>query len=111
MRIIHSYSSTATQSPLRQRHILTEAGLLVRTGGVAEGVSEKVVEVWRARAMRRYPSDFAGGAVLGTRGGDDRRPEFRRVQGKHGIVARLAQVPGTCPRNSSGRRCTVAQRG
>ncbi|HEX4814529.1 MAG TPA: recombinase family protein [Nonomuraea sp.] len=29
--------STATQSLLRQRHILTEAGLLVRTEGVAEG--------------------------------------------------------------------------
>ncbi|MER6947469.1 recombinase family protein [Nonomuraea sp. NPDC000554] len=38
MRIVYSRSSTATQSLLRQRHILTEAGLLVRTEGVAEGV-------------------------------------------------------------------------
>jgi len=27
--------------------------------GLFEGVSEKVVEAWRARAMRMYPSDFA----------------------------------------------------
>ncbi|ACZ87161.1 hypothetical protein [Streptosporangium roseum] len=37
MRIVYSRSSTATQSLLRQRHILAEAGLLVRTEGVAEG--------------------------------------------------------------------------
>lgn len=37
MRIVYSRSSTATQSLLRQRHILTEAGLLVRTEGVAAG--------------------------------------------------------------------------
>lgn len=37
MRIVYSRVSTATQSLLRQRHILTEAGLLVRTEGVAEG--------------------------------------------------------------------------
>ncbi|MEV1168740.1 recombinase family protein [Nonomuraea sp. NPDC049784] len=37
MRIVYSRSSTATQSLLRQRHILTETGLLVRTEGVAEG--------------------------------------------------------------------------
>ncbi|MFI6793038.1 recombinase family protein [Nonomuraea sp. NPDC050383] len=37
MRIVYSRVSTATQSLLRQRHILTEAGLLIRTEGVAEG--------------------------------------------------------------------------
>jgi DNA invertase Pin-like site-specific DNA recombinase len=37
VRIVYSRSSTAAQSLLRQRHILTEAGLLVRTEGVAEG--------------------------------------------------------------------------
>lgn len=37
VRIVYSRSSTATQSLLRQRHILTEAGLLIRTDGVAEG--------------------------------------------------------------------------
>jgi DNA invertase Pin-like site-specific DNA recombinase len=37
VRIVYSRSSTVTQSLLRQRHILTEAGLLVRTEGVAEG--------------------------------------------------------------------------
>ena len=37
MQIVYSRVSTATQSLLRQRHILTEAGLLIRTGGVAEG--------------------------------------------------------------------------
>jgi hypothetical protein len=37
VRIVYSRSSTATQSLLRQRHILTEAGLLVRAEGVAEG--------------------------------------------------------------------------
>jgi DNA invertase Pin-like site-specific DNA recombinase len=37
VQIIYSRSSTATQSLLRQRHILTEAGLLIRTEGVAEG--------------------------------------------------------------------------
>jgi len=37
VRIVHSRVSAATQSLLRQRHILTEAGLLVRTEGVAEG--------------------------------------------------------------------------
>lgn len=37
MRIVYSRSSTATQSLLRQRHILTEAGLLIRTDGIAEG--------------------------------------------------------------------------
>jgi DNA invertase Pin-like site-specific DNA recombinase len=37
VRIVYSRVSTATQSLLRQRHILTEAGLLVRTEGVAEG--------------------------------------------------------------------------
>ncbi|WP_440107818.1 recombinase family protein [Streptosporangium sp. H16] len=34
MQIVYSRVSTATQSLLRQRHILTEAGLLVRTEGV-----------------------------------------------------------------------------
>jgi DNA invertase Pin-like site-specific DNA recombinase len=37
VQIVYSRSSTATQSLLRQRHILTEAGLLIRTGGVAAG--------------------------------------------------------------------------
>jgi hypothetical protein len=37
VRIVYSRVSTATQSLLRQRHILTEAGLLVRAEGVAEG--------------------------------------------------------------------------
>lgn len=39
MQIVYSRVSTATQSLLRQRHILTEAGLLVRAGagGVADG--------------------------------------------------------------------------
>lgn len=37
MRIVYSRSSTATQSLLRQRHILTEAGLLVQTEGVPRG--------------------------------------------------------------------------
>jgi DNA invertase Pin-like site-specific DNA recombinase len=37
VQIVYSRVSTATQSLLRQRHILTEAGLLVRTEGVAEG--------------------------------------------------------------------------
>ncbi|MFE0156043.1 recombinase family protein [Nonomuraea sp. NPDC059007] len=37
MQIVYTRVSTATQSLLRQRHILTEAGLLVRTEGVAEG--------------------------------------------------------------------------
>ncbi|ACZ85020.1 DUF4158 domain-containing protein [Streptosporangium roseum] len=30
--------------------------------GLFEGVSEKIVESWRARAMRMYPSDFAAAA-------------------------------------------------
>ncbi|MDF5757462.1 hypothetical protein [Spongiactinospora sp. TRM90649] len=34
---VEDRASGATQSLLRQRHILTEAGLLVRTEGVAEG--------------------------------------------------------------------------
>ncbi|WP_101791082.1 hypothetical protein [Nonomuraea indica] len=38
VRIVYSRSSTAAQSLLRQRHILTEAGLLIRTEGVAEGL-------------------------------------------------------------------------
>jgi DNA invertase Pin-like site-specific DNA recombinase len=37
VRIVYSRVSTATQSLLRQRHILTEVGLLVRIEGVAEG--------------------------------------------------------------------------
>jgi hypothetical protein len=37
VQIVYSRVSTAAQSLLRQRHILTEAGLLVRTEGVAEG--------------------------------------------------------------------------
>ncbi|WP_197048856.1 recombinase family protein [Streptosporangium roseum] len=37
MQIVYSRVSTAPQSLLRQRHILTEAGLLVRTEGIAEG--------------------------------------------------------------------------
>jgi hypothetical protein len=37
VQIVYSRVSTATQSLLRQRHILTEAGLLVCTEGVAEG--------------------------------------------------------------------------
>lgn len=37
MRIVYSRSFTAAQSLLRQRHILTEAGLLVRAEGVAAG--------------------------------------------------------------------------
>ncbi|MER7365809.1 hypothetical protein [Nonomuraea wenchangensis] len=37
MQIVYSRVSTASQSLLRQRHILTEAGLLVRTEGAAEG--------------------------------------------------------------------------
>jgi hypothetical protein len=37
VRFVCSRASTATQSLLRQRHILTEAGLLIRAEGVAEG--------------------------------------------------------------------------
>ncbi|MEQ4725520.1 recombinase family protein [Nonomuraea sp. B19D2] len=37
MRIVYSRVSTAPQSLLRQRHILTEAGLPIRTEGVTEG--------------------------------------------------------------------------
>ncbi|MGI5201338.1 recombinase family protein [Spirillospora sp. CA-108201] len=37
VRIVHSRVPTAAQSLLHQRHILTEAGLLVRTEGVSEG--------------------------------------------------------------------------
>lgn len=37
MRIVYFRWSTAAQSMLRQRHILTGAGLLVRIEGVAEG--------------------------------------------------------------------------
>ena len=37
MQFVYSRSSTAAQSLLRQRHILTGAGLLIRTEGVAEG--------------------------------------------------------------------------
>jgi DNA invertase Pin-like site-specific DNA recombinase len=37
VRIVYSRSSTAIQSLLRQRHVLTEAGLLIRTEGVAAG--------------------------------------------------------------------------
>ena len=37
MQFVYSRSSTATQSLLRQRHILTGAGLLIRAEGVAEG--------------------------------------------------------------------------
>jgi DNA invertase Pin-like site-specific DNA recombinase len=37
VQYVYSRVSTATQSLLRQRHILTEAGLLIRTEGVAEG--------------------------------------------------------------------------
>jgi DNA invertase Pin-like site-specific DNA recombinase len=37
VQFVYSRSSTATQSLLRQRHILTGAGLLIRAGGVAEG--------------------------------------------------------------------------
>ncbi|MFI6182861.1 hypothetical protein ACIA8R_45550 [Nonomuraea sp. NPDC051191] len=38
MQIVYSRVATASQSLLRQRHILTEAGLLVRTEGVAQGI-------------------------------------------------------------------------
>ncbi|MEV5584094.1 recombinase family protein [Nonomuraea pusilla] len=38
MQIVYSRVSTAAQSLLRQCHILTEAGLLVRIEGVAEGL-------------------------------------------------------------------------
>lgn len=37
MQYVYSRVSTATQSLLRQRHILSEARLLIRTEGVAEG--------------------------------------------------------------------------
>jgi hypothetical protein len=37
VQYVYSRVSTATQSLLRQRHILTEAGLLIRDEGVTEG--------------------------------------------------------------------------
>ncbi|XVQ15605.1 hypothetical protein ACQP1W_24665 [Spirillospora sp. CA-255316] len=37
MWIVYSRSPTAPQSLLRQRHILAQAGLLIRTEGIAEG--------------------------------------------------------------------------
>jgi hypothetical protein len=37
VQFVYSRSSTAAQSLLRQRHILTVARLLIRTEGVAEG--------------------------------------------------------------------------
>ncbi|MGV9776428.1 DUF4158 domain-containing protein [Streptosporangium sp. NPDC003464] len=96
--------------------------------GLFEGVSEKVVEVWRARAMRMYLSDFAAApepirltllaALCWVRKAEmidglvelliqlvhkisvraekkvenELSGESRRVQGKHGILARLAQA-------------------
>lgn len=51
--------------PLQLETLLAEIVKLERVKaiglpeGLFEGVSEKVVEVWRARAMRMYPSDFA----------------------------------------------------
>ncbi|MFI7229381.1 DUF4158 domain-containing protein [Nonomuraea angiospora] len=75
--------------PLQLETLLAEIVKLERVKAIGlpdnlfEGVSEKVVEVWWARAMRMYPSDFgragadqadpAGGVVLGAQGGDDRR--------------------------------------
>jgi len=93
-----------------------------------EGVSEKVLEAWRAQAMRIYPSDFAAppepirltllAALCWVRKAEmidglvelliqlvhkisvraekkvanEVSSAFRRVQGKHGILARLAQA-------------------
>ncbi|MBB3724545.1 DUF4158 domain-containing protein [Nonomuraea dietziae] len=51
--------------PLQLETLLAEIVKLERVKAIGlpeelfEGVSEKVVEVWRARAMRMYPSDFA----------------------------------------------------
>ena len=52
--------------PLTLETLLAEIGKLERVkalklpDGLFEGVSEKIVAGWRARAMKMYPSDFAG---------------------------------------------------
>ncbi len=120
--------------PLQLETLLAEIVKLERVKAIGlpnhlfEGVSEKVVEVWRARAMRMYPSDFAAApepirltllaALCWVRKAEmidglvelpiqlvhkisvraekkvenELSSEFRRVQGKHGILARLAQA-------------------
>ncbi|WP_051753584.1 Tn3 family transposase [Streptosporangium amethystogenes] len=120
--------------PLQLETLLTEIVKLERVKAIGlpehlfEGVSEKVVEAWRARAMRMYPSDFAAApepirltllaALCWVRKAEmidglvelliqlvhkvsvraekkvenEISSEFRRVQGKHGILARLAQA-------------------
>ncbi len=118
--------------PLHLETLLAEIVKLERVEAIGlpeslfEGVSEKVVEAWRARAMRMYPSDFAAApapirltllaALCWVRKAEmidglvelliqlvhkisvraekkvenEISSEFRRVQGKHGILARLA---------------------
>ncbi|MFI7640432.1 hypothetical protein [Nonomuraea sp. NPDC049400] len=120
--------------PLQLETLLAEIVKLERVMAIGlpehlfEGTSEKVVEAWRARAMRMYPSDFAAASprvcltllaalcwVRKTEMIDglvelliqlvhkisvraekkvenEISAEFRRVHGKHGILARLAQA-------------------
>ncbi|MFI7640499.1 Tn3 family transposase [Nonomuraea sp. NPDC049400] len=118
--------------PLQLETLLAEIVKLERVKAIGlpetlfEGTSEKVVEAWRARAMRMYPSDFAAApeairltllaalcwvrrtemidglvelliqhkiSVRAERKVENElSSEFRRVQGKHGILARLAQA-------------------
>ncbi|MFI7642333.1 Tn3 family transposase [Nonomuraea sp. NPDC049400] len=120
--------------PLQLETLLNEIGKLERVKAIGlpehlfEGISEKVVEAWRARAMRMYPSDFAAASprvcltllaalcwVRKTEMIDglvelliqlvhkisvraekkvenEIAGEFRRVHGKNGILARLAQA-------------------
>jgi TnpA family transposase len=80
--------------------------------GLFAGCSERLVEAWRARATRSYPSDLAAAArpvrltlvdqllalILKINTRADRRVEreltedLRRVRGKEGILFRLAQA-------------------
>ncbi|MEV3986728.1 Tn3 family transposase [Nonomuraea sp. NPDC049758] len=133
---MHSFLQELKEDPgpLQLETLLAEIVKLerVKTIGLPEtlfeGTSEKVVEAWRARAMRMYPSDFAAApeaikltllaALSWVRKTEmidglvelliqlvhkisvraERKverelgSEFRRVQGKHGILARLAQA-------------------
>ncbi|MEU6787719.1 MerR family transcriptional regulator [Nonomuraea angiospora] len=104
MRIVYSRSSTATQSLLWERHILTEAGLPARTEGVAARFhpAPHVLRHWEAMGLltpasrvsgrRRYTRDHVIRVltIIRAKAGGMSLEQIREMLGAYGLAERQA---------------------
>ncbi len=98
MQHVYARASTASQSLLRQRHILTEAGLLVRAEDVAGGFRP-------AGGVKLYEDPATTSKIPALN-----RPAFGKVAGAAHPGAPFCRIPVPPPLNlsawRSGRRAS-----